>query len=211
MVDYICYRCYYKTSRKSNIDAHLKRVIKCPLINNISDNEIKRLNEEQFEKKRMYIGLKSIRRLYNSISFEDDDWFINHISEMDKFILLFSSIMYSKLLEKILENDLNYNVIIDIDYGIGLIITGKKDVYKRIDCVDINLIVEKTINKLEENLLTIYKQFEEKYKEYECGDILNKIKDGKNINNLKDEIIKIYGRYYDNVINKINERKKIGY
>lgn len=210
MVDYICYRCFYKTDRKSNIEMHLKRLIKCPLKSSNTEIEIERLNNEQFDKKRVYIGLKAIRRLYNSLSFEDDTWYINHISDMDRYLLLFSGIMYSKLLEKILENDLNYNVIIDNDYGIGMVVIGKKDVYKKIDMVDIDLIIEKTYNKLEAHLLNIYKEFSEKYKDYSCdidGNILKRILDEKGKNN--KEIIEIYMKYRENIINKINERKKI--
>jgi hypothetical protein len=209
MVDYICYRCFYKTTRKSNINAHFSRLNNCVKSDKCyySNEEINRLNLEQFNKKKLYTHFKTIRRITSLPSFNNEVWTISHISEINKYLLLFSPIMFSKLLEYILNNNVNHNVIVDVNYGIGMVINGNKEVYKRIHDMEIEEISNKTLDKLQQILIGIYEEFEPKYKDLCFGDIKNNIIKAREENCINDNIIKIYDRYYNNIIESI---KKIG-
>ena len=43
----------------------------------------------------------------------DEDWDLSQIAKHEKVLILFSRIMYTTFLEKILENDNNSNIILD--------------------------------------------------------------------------------------------------
>jgi hypothetical protein len=86
----------------------------------------------------------------------DEDWNLSHINTDKKNSLLFSKIMYTKLLEEILKNKINLNVIIDEDGITALVYDNKDDENKYIN-MDIQKIIEKSMEKLNKNLLDIIK------------------------------------------------------
>ena len=73
-----------------------------------------------------------------------------------KLSVLFSKIMYTKLLEEILKNNINLNVILDKDGKTALVYDNKDDEKKYIN-MDIQEIIEKSMEKLNKNLLDIIK------------------------------------------------------
>jgi hypothetical protein len=93
-----------------------------------------------------------ILNIQTPISF-DKSWDISDIDTIGKKIeILCSSVVYTKLLQKILENKNNLNVVYDKKNNIGFVY--KNDNEKYID-MDINDIVDTSMKKLHENLLEI--------------------------------------------------------
>lgn len=64
----------------------------------------------------------------NKITPFDEDWNAAHLDEQTKINLLLSSIKFTKTIEKILENDINLNVLINKDKSTGLVY--KNDIEK---------------------------------------------------------------------------------
>ena len=85
-----------------------------------------------------------------------EDWNLSHIDSDKKTLVLFSKIMYTKLLEEILKNEINLNVILDKDGKTALVYDNKDNEKKYIN-MDIHKIVEKSMEKLNKNLLDILK------------------------------------------------------
>ena len=83
----------------------------------------------------------------------DKNWSLEEITEFKtKYDILQSDIMYTSLLQKILENKLNLNVIIDKTKNIGFIYKNENEKYVK---TDINEITENSMEKLRENLLEL--------------------------------------------------------
>ena len=114
--------------------------------------------------------------IQNPIPF-DDNWDISKISESEKSKLMLSQIMYTHLLKEILKNNINLNVIIDKNKDFGIVY--KNDLEKYIK-MEINEIVDNSMEKLHKNLLDISEElkkniFFDKYMlEYKDKDIKNK-------------------------------------
>lgn len=74
-------------------------------------------------------------------------------------MLLFSQIMYTRFLEKILENDANNNVIIDSKTNSGLLYTNENNENKYIT-MEMDNIVKKSMDKLNKQLNDVYSDIE---------------------------------------------------
>ena len=87
----------------------------------------------------------------NPIPF-DEDWITSHIPELKKQQLIFSKIMYTNLLEEILNNELNLNVIIDKENDLGLVYKNDIDKYIKMKIKD---IIDNSMEKLNRKLNNI--------------------------------------------------------
>jgi len=86
------------------------------------------------------------------ISF-DKSWDISDIDTVSKKLeILCSDVLYSKLLEKILENEKNRNVLYDKKNNIGFVYKNEDEKYISMNIKD---IASKSMEKLHENLLEI--------------------------------------------------------
>ena len=89
------------------------------------------------------------------ISFTED-WDLSEISEDSKMYILFQKSVYTRLLDKILQNNKNLNVIIDdINSKTGLVYNNDVDKYKEFE---LESIISKTMEKLEKHLFQISKE-----------------------------------------------------
>jgi hypothetical protein len=83
----------------------------------------------------------------------DKSWSFSEILEFKtKYDILQSDIMYTTLLQKLLENKVNMNVIVDISKNIGFVYKNDDEKYVR---MDINKIAESSMEKLHLNLLEL--------------------------------------------------------
>jgi hypothetical protein len=94
----------------------------------------------------------------------DENWDTSKIENIVKENIIFSKFMYSNLLTEILKNEINLNVIIEEDNDSGIVYKNDIDKYIKMKSED---IVDKTIQKLKEQLLTINTESANDYLE-EC-------------------------------------------
>lgn len=137
----------------------------------------------------------------------DDNWDISKINENFISGVLNSKYMYTKLLQEILENEINLNVIIDKESKSGLVYKNDIDKYIRMKSTE---IVNNTMEKLKNHLLEMNKndttQFDEvidfskkminkKYIDFNRDPLLNKnVNDVVNnvFDNKKDKAIQLF-------------------
>ena len=86
----------------------------------------------------------------------DREWDISSIDDKDKFYLMFSKYMYTKLLELILQKDINSNVVIDNNSNKGLAFykINEENVY---ESIEIETLVSESMLKLHNQLIEMYK------------------------------------------------------
>jgi hypothetical protein len=90
----------------------------------------------------------------------DKSWDISDLNEYHKkFDILCSDILYSKLLQKILENKKNLNVIIDKESKDGFVYKNEDDKYVN---MKLNDIINTSMLKLRDNLLEMNSSFNSK-------------------------------------------------
>jgi hypothetical protein len=191
---------FQNENNKSNVIMNNNKIDKnINIINNITDNSVINLN-------------------INLTKGFEDEWNISHIDDNIKFILLCHNMKFTSTLEKILENEVNQNVLLDNSSNKAIIFKDKKLVN-----VDVKDIVKKTMDKLFHQLCNfkndIYdsnplcintkildaemKTAETKYKEF---------KSNKKIEETVNTYIKdIYNKKKDNTINNFSIIKKNGY
>ena len=154
----------------------------------------------------------------------DEDWDLSSIQEKDKFYLIFSKVMYTKLLELILKNDINSNVIVDNNSSKGLVFY-KTNNDKKYEPIEIDKLVTESINKLHKQLIDIYKSImndldddikqnminptflneflinlEKKYKEFQDKSTIK--------NKIHSLIIDIYKRNQNKALSIMSEKKE---
>ena len=82
----------------------------------------------------------------------DGEWDVSKIDQIYKERLIFSNFMYTKLLEEILNNEINLNVIIDKNNDSGIVYKNDIDKYIQMKSKD---IVDNTMEKLKKHLIEI--------------------------------------------------------
>jgi hypothetical protein len=134
----------------------------------------------------------------------DKSWNLSEIDEFKKkYDILYSEVMYTTLLEKILENKINLNVILDTEQNIGFVYQNEIEKYVKMNIDD---IVQKSMEKLRNNLLELNNTINNNAINFKT---LNKsteerINDKLNNYNSKPDVKK----YVDNFIAEIFDKKK---
>lgn len=178
---YTCYRCFLVTNKKSNIITHFKRKFKCKRSTTCfySDEEIEKKNNEQLDKYKnneiiinnivnndnhvinnfinndnSVTNITNITLKIENLTPFNEDWNLSKIINEDKILLMFSQVMYTNFLKKILENDSNKNIIIDGNKS-GLVYTCNNNENKYIR-MEIENIIKQSMDKLYKQLNDIY-------------------------------------------------------
>lgn len=128
----------------------------------------------------------------------NEDWDLSQISKDTRLNDLFQKSVYTNLLDKILKNDNNMNVIIeDTNNEKGLVYQNNIDKYTEIDIED---IVEKTMEKLKKHLLQLScdKTF---LSDNNFNDIIK--------NAINDNILTIRKKYNDYKFNNNNVKPQV--
>jgi len=152
--------------------------------NNISDSNVTNIKDS---------NITNINLNINLINSFDEDWNTTHIDDKIKFILLCQNAKFTSTLEKILENEVNQNVLIDNNNLKGLVYKDKKLIN-----MDIKDIVKNTMDKLFNQLSTFKKDIINNEQFSINHDIIN---EEMNIIDKKYEDFKLDK---DNVSNKVN-------
>ena len=139
--------CFYKKLEKENKISVFDKKIS----NNITGNNI--TGNNNVINNNVINNTNNITHIHidikNIISF-DEEWDLSKIDDFTKTKLIFSNIMYTKLLEEILKNDINLNVIIDRNDDSGLVYKNSIDKYIKMKIKD---IIDNSVEKLHKNLL----------------------------------------------------------
>ena len=130
---FLCNYCLKKFSRQYNLDRH-----KCKL----KINPIKHMNYNIFHLN------------FNILPFEYE-WDIKHITKYTKHAILLSNIMYSNLLNIILENEKNLNVLLEFE-TLSAIICSNNNNHNKFINIDLKYLIDKTMEKLHNHLNNIY-------------------------------------------------------
>jgi hypothetical protein len=149
---HILINCFYKnTSNKSNISINNSiNISNNTNSNNITNNTYNNCdinNNCEINNINLYVDVK----LPEPIPFSDN-WDLSKITNERLISILVSDYIYSGLLNAILENEINNNVIINSDKKSGIVYMDHDNKYMSVRS---NIIAEKTMEKLYENLKDI--------------------------------------------------------
>jgi hypothetical protein len=168
---FMCNNCNKKFTRKSSMTRHKNS--SCKLINIIKNNvEDDNTIINNIVNNTNTVNNIQINLNVNKIIPFDEEWNTSHLDQKTKLNLLLSSIKFTKSIEKILENDNNLNVLINIDENTGIVY--KNDIEKFIP-MNVDDIIDKSMSKLYNHL----KQFSKDIKENNEFQIDNKIFDSE--------------------------------
>lgn len=158
-----CMHCLKILSNKYNLNIHYKT---CKLLNNEKEttvnNNVTNTNSgdssivNSGDNATLNVNSNNINiNIITPISFEQN-WDVSEIDTSKKTQILVSNIMYTSLLNKILENEKNQNIVIENDTNSGLVYMNEKDKYITMKIDD---IFEKTMEKLHKQLIEITTEF----------------------------------------------------
>ncbi len=143
----------------------------------------------------------------------DNEWDVSKITKFTRHSILLSKIMYSNLLDNILQNEKNLNVLIEKDTNTGIVY--KNNVEKFIT-MNIQDIIDKSMDKLNKHLKDFYNEsmkddefiIMKKIFQEQILNIEDKYNDFKNNVEIKkkveDFITQIYDQKKENAINLYN-------
>jgi hypothetical protein len=140
---YECEICKSTFNEKYNLNKHLKKhtEIKTNIIFNSNNcNNVTNIT-----------NIQNINLNIAPIPF-DKEWDLSKIDELNIQSLLLSNMMYTKLLEEILKNEINLNVIIENESTLGLVYKNDIDKYEKMKIKD---IIEKSMDKLNKHLVNL--------------------------------------------------------
>jgi hypothetical protein len=189
-----CFEKYMENIDKCNDEKNKNNINKIQINeNNISGNSININNNNNIT--------NIILNITNPKEF-DNSWDISQINESDKTKIILSKYMYTFLLDKILDNNENLNVIIDKDSNLGIVY--KNNIQKYIK-MEIEEIMNKSMDKLYENLLEISSELKKKdyydnyLLDYKDKEIKNKYHCYKNNLDTNKTVNKRLTDMYDNI------------
>ena len=128
---YKCHICFNKFTQKYNLNKHIKTFHNYHIINELTNNNDYNNNDHN---NIILIGF-------------DNDWDLSHIDESSINNILFSTVIYTKLLEEILNNKINLNVIIDDTNNSCLVYKNNIDKYVHMKLKDMLNISMNKLNK----------------------------------------------------------------
>ena len=166
-----CNKCMKDFNRVSSLKRHQRQSCNKIIIEN---NTLNTTTNNNTTNNILNINLNIDNKITKIIPF-DEDWDISKLDNATKQALLMSSIKFTKTMEKILENDMNMNVLIEKENGNGMGIVYKND-EERFKEMNINDIVDKSMTKLYRHLKKFYEEIKD---DNEYG-IYNKYLDEEN-------------------------------
>jgi hypothetical protein len=211
----------YKHACSENLNFKIKDEIQVPVQE--EKQELDNINETQKDNKKNINHINTINQTNNTNNTNNtmnitnnfmnininisnnlvpfnEDWDLSTISEKDKIYLVFSKVMYTKLLELILKNDINSNVIIDNNSDQGLIFYKFNDENKY-EHIKLDKLVSESVSKLHKQLIDIYKSI--------MSDLSDDIKSNIIKPAFLNEFLTTVEEKYDNFQNKNNIKKNV--
>jgi hypothetical protein len=198
-----CTYCNKAFSKKYNLTRHIK--LKHEDINDKQQSSSSSVVNNTYNIVNNIQNIQNIQQLNINItppiSF-DTDWDLSKIDQSNIHKILFSNVMYTKLLEEILKNEINLNVIIENETNSGLVY--KNDIEKYVS-MKLKDIVDKSMVKLNKQLCELHTNmidasFLDDYVKKSKDIIDSKINDYKNnTNNIQEKVDEYIISMYNNV------------
>ena len=148
----ICSYCNKKFDKIQDLKTHI--ILYCVSI--ISDKDENILNINNTINNTVNNTINTINNININLKIDpilsfDKDWDISHLGTAEKQSLFTSMYKYTKTLEHILKNETNLNVLVDKDSDIGFVYNNNS-----IQQMSIDEIIDKSFNKIYNNLNDIY-------------------------------------------------------
>ena len=132
----------------------------------------------------------------------DNDWDVSRITKFTRHSILLSKIMYSNLLDNILQNEKNLNVLIEKDTNTGIVYKNNVDKFITMNMQD---IIDKSMEKLNKHLKDFYNEsmkddefiIMDKIFQEQIVNIENKYNEFKNNNEIKKKVEEFITQIYD--------------
>ena len=209
IINFKCNFCDKQFNLKYNLNKHIRNTHfkddnkKNIVINNIQNNT----NNTNIQNIQNNINITNISLKIPELIPFDEEWDLSEIKNTDKHLLMISKIMYTQLLEKILENEKNLNIIIDKDNNTGLVysnVENKKE-YKN---MEFEKIIEKSMEKINKHLIDIFKDISGNFNNLYYLDENNKkiINDKYRNFRIDKNIKKTVENYFFDIFNKNNQK-----
>lgn len=199
--EHIILDCFEKEMEKNNIDI-LPNNINIESLNSYNNSKIENIqgnviNNNNITNNNIVLNIDSSTT--TPVPF-DENWDISTLSEPVKCQLLYSKLMYTKLLNEILKNKCNLNVVIDKEKDFGIVYKNKFDKYIK---MEISEIISNSMEKIHKNLLDINKElnsmgcYEDAFLDYKRKDINNKYQCYINNNDTKKNVDKCMSNIFN--------------
>jgi len=154
-----CQKCMKNFNRSSSLKRHQKLSCNKIIIENNNTLNTTNTTNNNTTNNILNINLNIDNKITKIIPF-DEDWDISKLDSATKQALLMSSIKFTKTMEKILENDMNMNVLIEKENTNGMGVVYKND-EERFKEMNINDIVDKSMTKLYRHLKKFYEEIKD--------------------------------------------------
>ena len=145
------------------------------------------------------------KNLYVNFNVEpfDNEWDVSRITKFTRHSILLSKIMYSNLLDNILQNEKNLNVVIEKETNTGLVYKNNVEKFITMNMQD---IIDKSMDKLNKHLKDFYKEslkdeefiIMDKIFHEQIKNIENKYNDFKKNDEIKKKVEDFITQMYDN-------------
>ena len=202
---FTCDVCLKIFNRKYNLTRHKK---KCS-IEKINTNFLKSSDNSDNNINNTTNNFNTINNNYNKnlfVNFNvepfDNDWDVSRITKFTRHSILLSKIMYSNLLDNILQNEKNLNVVIEKDTNTGIVYKNNVDKFITMNMQD---IIDKSMDKLNKHLKDFYNEsmkddefiIMDKIFQEQIVNIENKYNEFKNNDEIKKKVEEFITQIYD--------------
>ncbi len=197
---FTCETCFRIFTRKYNLDRHK---LKC------KSEKIDNSLAQSIENNNTTNNFNTINNNYNKnlfVNFNvepfDNDWDVSRITKFTRHSILLSKIMYSNLLDNILQNEKNLNVVIEKDTNTGIVYKNNVEKFITMNMQD---IIDKSMEKLNKHLKDFYTEslkddefvIMDKIFEEQIVNIENKYNEFKNNDKIKKKVEEFITQIYD--------------
>ena len=153
---FICKKCNKSFTRKFSLERHENKCSYSIIENNTENNTVNNIvnNTNNTINAINTINNNNIQINLQLEAF-DNDWDVSKINKFTRHSLLLSKIMYTNLLQNILDNETNLNVIIEKESNVGIVYKNDVDKFIKMKLKD---IVDNSMDKLNKHLKNFYNE-----------------------------------------------------
>ena len=203
---FTCDICFKIFTRKYNLTRHKKKCSSEKINKNYnkSSDTIDSNNINNTTNNFNTINNNYNKNLFVNFNVEpfDNDWDVSRITKFTRHSILLSKIMYSNLLDNILQNEKNLNVLIEKDTNTGIVYKNNVDKFITMNMQD---IIDKSMDKLNKHLKDFYNEsmkddefiIMDKIFQEQIVNIENKYNDYKNNHEIKKKVEEFITQIYD--------------
>jgi hypothetical protein len=156
---FICKKCNKSFTRKFSLERHESKCSYSIIENNTENNTVNNIINNTNNTINAINAINTINNNNIQINLQleafDNDWDVSKINKFTRHSLLLSKIMYTNLLQNILDNETNLNVIIEKESNVGIVYKNDVDKFIKMKLKD---IVDNSMDKLNKHLKNFYNE-----------------------------------------------------